>query len=198
MANTTGATPTIRQRPSFGGRQCRSRRHEGLFQKSRTRSIRTDSPPTSNTSTSSGYRPASMPKPAGWARTPRRYSDLRTKTSTRANRREYENNRYNLLPRTTVHGMQRREDRTALGQRQLHSIVFADYRRRHLPGRHPRRPDYGKHPLQRIVGRRAGTYEYASTPRSTPTRRLSPTGTRSGSFWSAPTTIKTTAPTSIR
>ena len=86
-----------------------------------------------------------------------------------ANRREYENNRYNLLPRTTVHGMQRREDRTALGQRQLHSIVFADYRRRHLPGRHPRRPDYGKHPLQRIV-RKTRRYptNYASTPRSHP------------------------------
>lgn len=74
--------------------------------------------------------------------------------------------------------MQRREDRTALGQRQLHSIVFADYRRRHLPGRHPRRPDYGKHPLQRIVGRRAGILRIMRArldlPRPGDCRRLGP------------------------
>ncbi len=60
------------------------------------------------------YRPASMP--SRWlGENSTEVFGFTTKTSTRANRREYENNRYNLLPRTTVHGMQRREDRTALG-----------------------------------------------------------------------------------
>ena len=57
----------------------------------------------------------------------------------------------------------------------------------------------GKHPLQRIVGRRAGILRIMRArldlPRPGDCRRLGP---GVGSFWSAPTTIKTTAPTSIR